>query len=98
MKNQRPRQLVIEALQHLPSDASWQAIRHAVKAAAAKTLPEEIINRTAEVFGCKRKAIDWLVSPNRVLEYLAPIDVLEEDHGVKKILTILGRIEHGIFS
>lgn len=98
MKSQRPRDLVIHALQQLPIEAPWQEIREAVKVAALKALPEEILNQSMEVFGCEGTAIDWLVTPHRLLENLAPIDVLEEERGKEKILTILARVEHGIFS
>jgi len=57
-----------------------------------------IVTRAREVFEDPEKAATWLKRPNRALRNTAPIDVLDTDLGAQSVETILGRIEHGVYS
>lgn len=58
----------------------------------------EIEARAAEVFGDPVKAAAWLDRPNRVLSGVTPRSLLLTPEGTQQVLTILGRIEHGVYS
>lgn len=51
-----------------------------------------------EVLDTHEKAGRWLQKPNRALGGGVPIDLLDTDLGASEIETILGRIEHGLYS
>jgi putative toxin-antitoxin system antitoxin component (TIGR02293 family) len=51
-----------------------------------------------EVFGSAEKAHKWLRTPNPALEKKRPLDLLKTDYGARIVETILGRIDHGIYS
>lgn len=60
---------------------------------------EEILNLAIELFnGNLDAAIDWLLSPIKLLGGDAPADRLHSDKGREEIKIIIGRIEHGVFS
>ena len=44
------------------------------------------------------KAKHWLDRPNRTLSGETPLSLLDTDIGARQVETILGRIDHGIFS
>ena len=63
--------------------------------------PEEraqaaVIHRTIEVIGDESDAIRWLGTPVRAHDYATPISLLHDPKGREAVLTVLGRIEHGI--
>jgi putative toxin-antitoxin system antitoxin component (TIGR02293 family) len=51
-----------------------------------------------EIFGTKEKASKWLHTPNKALKDKVPFDLLQTDLGARLVQTILGRIDHGIYS
>lgn len=51
-----------------------------------------------EVFGNIEKAHNWLRMPNKALDDHAPIELLSTNYGARIIETILGRIQHGVYS
>jgi putative toxin-antitoxin system antitoxin component (TIGR02293 family) len=51
-----------------------------------------------EVFGTAEKANKWLRTSNRSMKNHRPLDLLRTDYGGRIVETILGRIDHGIFS
>ena len=51
-----------------------------------------------EALGAHDKAGRWLQKPNRALGGGVPLDLLDTDLGARQVETILGRIEHGIYS
>ncbi|HEY9733089.1 MAG TPA: antitoxin Xre/MbcA/ParS toxin-binding domain-containing protein [Drouetiella sp.] len=51
-----------------------------------------------EVLGNHDKARKWLRTPNRALKDHVPLELLRTDYGARIVESILGRIEHGIFS
>ncbi len=54
--------------------------------------------RATEVLEDPGKAASWLRRPNRALGYRVPIELLDTNPGEEEVETILGRIEHGVFS
>ena len=73
---------------------------------AAGTQPQEfecedlaqaaIIRRTVEVIGDRSDAMRWLGTPVRALNYATPISLLHDSQGRDAVLSVLGRLEHGV--
>lgn len=59
---------------------------------------QALIARAVEVIGNERDALHWLEKPKRALGNLIPFKVAETEDGKQKVLDLLGRIEHGVFS
>jgi putative toxin-antitoxin system antitoxin component (TIGR02293 family) len=51
-----------------------------------------------KVFGTAEAAKEWLESECPALGFVRPIDLLNDDEGLKNVIAILVRIEHGVFS
>jgi putative toxin-antitoxin system antitoxin component (TIGR02293 family) len=70
----------------------------------SKTKPEKVdyqqesavILRATEVIGGKSEAMRWLGTPVRALDYATPISLLHDAKGREAVLTVLGRLEHGV--
>ena len=58
---------------------------------------EFIIARAAEVIGDRDKALRWLGTPVRGLDFATPISLLGTEEGARRVDTILGQMEHGIW-
>jgi hypothetical protein len=56
-----------------------------------------LIDKGVEVFGCFDKFYNWLYEKNLALAS-RPVELLSSEWGIKKLIDILGRIEHGIIS
>ena len=63
---------------------------------AAQVDVDGVIERAAEVLGDREKALRWLGTPVRALDYATPISLLSDPAGKERVLTILTRMEHGI--
>ena len=50
------------------------------------------------VLGAPDKAGQWLQKPNRALRGAVPLDLLDTSLGAEEVVTVLGRIEHGVYS
>jgi putative toxin-antitoxin system antitoxin component (TIGR02293 family) len=50
------------------------------------------------VLGSEAKAAAWLREPNRALNGVTPLQILDNDIGIKQVEEILGRIEYGVYS
>ena len=72
---------------HLRADESDRLLRVARVATSAE-----------DVLGAQAKAGRWLQTPNRALGGAIPLDLLDTDLGAEEVVTILGRIEHGVYS
>lgn len=51
-----------------------------------------------DVFGSFQKAHEWFRKPNRALDGNTPIEFLRTEFGSRLVESILGRIEHGVYS
>lgn len=71
----------------LRADESDRLLRLARLAASAE-----------DVLGAHENAGRWLQKPNRALGGVTPLSLLDTDLGAEAVATILGRIEHGVYS
>ena len=71
----------------LPADESDRLLR--LKRIAAEA---------ARVLGSQESAARWLHAPNRAIRNQTPLSLLETDIGAQQVESLLGRIEHGVFS
>ena len=55
-----------------------------------------VMRRATEVLGDEPSAMRWLGTPVRALDYATPISLLHDAHGREAVLTVLGRLEHGV--
>jgi putative toxin-antitoxin system antitoxin component (TIGR02293 family) len=55
-----------------------------------------VMDRAVEVIGDREEAFRWLGTPVRDLGYATPISLLVTDEGRSEVLTVLGRLEHGV--
>jgi putative toxin-antitoxin system antitoxin component (TIGR02293 family) len=69
------------------------------------TMPEflseeakRVIAHAESAFEDKEQAAQWLRTPNRVLDGRTPLELLATAAGAKRVDTVLGRIEWGIYS
>jgi len=58
---------------------------------------DKILKYGIYVFGDERNFFDWLMLPNKSLGGIIPYDIINTKESYK-IMDILGRIEHGIYS
>jgi len=59
---------------------------------------DAVIARAIQVFGSQDKATGWLDDPNLLLAGVTPRALLSTPEGRNSVLTVLGRIEYGVFS
>lgn len=59
---------------------------------------DDVISRAADVFGGPDKAKTWLSRQNRALSGAMPRSLLSTQEGCERVLTLLGQIEHGVYS
>jgi putative toxin-antitoxin system antitoxin component (TIGR02293 family) len=80
------------------------ARRKATKGRLTATESERILRLTraivaaTESLGDRDNAARWLTGPVLALGGVTPLSLLDTDVGLEQVLTILGRIEYGIFS
>jgi hypothetical protein len=55
-----------------------------------------IIRRAVEVIGDRSDAMRWLGTPVRALNYATPVSLLHDSKGREEVLSVLGRLEHGV--
>jgi putative toxin-antitoxin system antitoxin component (TIGR02293 family) len=56
----------------------------------------EVMRRATEVLGDEPSAMRWLGTPVRALDYATPISLLHDAKGREAVLSVLGRLEHGV--
>ena len=56
----------------------------------------EVIEKAVEVIGDDADARRWLGTPTRALDYATPISLLHTPEGRQSVITVLGRLEHGV--
>ena len=55
-----------------------------------------VLNRAFEVIGDKNDALRWMGTPVRALEYATPVSLIGTRKGRQAVITLLGRLEHGV--
>lgn len=61
-----------------------------------RAIVESVVDRATEVLGSKDAALRWLNSPVRSLNHATPLSLLDTPQGKEAVLTVLGRLEHGV--
>jgi len=56
-----------------------------------------IADMAKRIFGDRAVAFDWLRKPNRGMDGIAPIDLLESETGARLVEQALHQIDHGIY-
>jgi putative toxin-antitoxin system antitoxin component (TIGR02293 family) len=56
-----------------------------------------VLERAVEVIGDRERAYSWFGRPVKALKGATPISMLSTPDGVQQVLTVLGRLEHGVF-
>jgi putative toxin-antitoxin system antitoxin component (TIGR02293 family) len=57
---------------------------------------EVILKRAIEVIGTREKAMRWLGTPVRALDYATPVSLLSSAAGAEQVLATLTNLEHGV--
>jgi putative toxin-antitoxin system antitoxin component (TIGR02293 family) len=85
---------------HAPSIASLHPAESQLRPDLSGEIEDQaeaaVIHRAAEVLGDRSDAMRWLGTPVRALNYATPISLLHESKGREDVLSVLGRLEHGI--
>ncbi len=55
-----------------------------------------VVAAAGDTFGGADKAIAWLTRDNRALDGRSPLSLVDTDQGAHSVLTLLGRIDHGL--
>ena len=76
--------------------------RHIVHLKAGKTAgtlqdqETSVIARAVRVIGDRNEALRWMGTPVRALDFATPISLVATAKGRRAVLTVLGRLEHGV--
>jgi len=57
-----------------------------------------VLARAGETLGDPERANHWMVSPNRALGGESPLSLLDTEVGESRVMELLIRIDHGLFS
>jgi len=57
-----------------------------------------VLAHAEKVLGTRANATQWLHRPNRALNGIPPLTLLDTDIGATEVDDVLGRLEHGVFS
>jgi putative toxin-antitoxin system antitoxin component (TIGR02293 family) len=64
----------------------------------APLVPEvELVQKALDVIGSPERVTRWMQTPLGALRGRTPYSLLGSEEGRKKVDTVLGRIEHGIY-
>ncbi len=74
-----------------PIEKSKPRLRYRALAAEAS-----VLDRAVEVIGARSEAMRWMGTPVRALDYATPVSLLATAEGRATVLTVLGRLEHGV--
>jgi putative toxin-antitoxin system antitoxin component (TIGR02293 family) len=58
----------------------------------------EIFSYGFEVFENKEKFNSWIANPNKALGGKAPFDLLDSQFGREEVMSVIGRIDFGVYS
>lgn len=57
-----------------------------------------ILHNAQRYFGNKESALYWINTPARALQYRKPIDMINSEKDTQKVLNLLGRLSHGVYT
>lgn len=98
MVNCSPKQIALEVIEHLPESVEWAEIVYILKRQWVSEIPEEVFRKAIEVLGSEEKAVKWLTSGRKYFNGEIPLKACFTQQGKDDVLTLLGRIEHGVYS
>lgn len=55
------------------------------------------IEKATEVIGAKEESMRWLDTPVRALNFARPISLPATPDGTRRVLDVLGQMEHGVW-
>ena len=55
-----------------------------------------VLDQAVEVIGDKKKAMRWMGTTVRALDYSTPVSILGTRKGRQAVIAVLGRLEHGV--
>ena len=58
----------------------------------------DVIEAASKAFDSAEAAAKWLRRPNRNFDQATPLSMLDTHIGAKAVITLLGRLEHGVFA
>jgi putative toxin-antitoxin system antitoxin component (TIGR02293 family) len=58
---------------------------------------DPIIETIVEVMGDREQAMRWLGTPVRALDFATPISMMATPSGKKRVLDVVGQMEHGVW-
>jgi putative toxin-antitoxin system antitoxin component (TIGR02293 family) len=79
----------------IATDLSISPMREPMQPAQTRQF-DEVVERATEVLENRQKALRWLGTPVRALEYATPISLLHSPEGQRAVLEVLDRIEYGV--
>lgn len=83
-----------------PSSPLFGASQQPPASSSSENLEQEaqaaVIRHAVEVIGNPADAMRWLGTPVRALNFATPISLLHDPKGREDVLTVLGRLEHGV--
>jgi putative toxin-antitoxin system antitoxin component (TIGR02293 family) len=56
-----------------------------------------VLTRALEVIGDEHETMRWMGTPVQALNYATPISLLDGPDGEEIVLSVLTRLEHGVF-
>jgi len=59
---------------------------------------DNLLVKLSETFGSIDNGKEWIKRPCQSLNGRKPVDLVTTPQGLKEVLSVLGRIRHGIFS
>jgi putative toxin-antitoxin system antitoxin component (TIGR02293 family) len=84
--------------QAIAKKAAAKDIRKAILAPVkAEAKLGTIIETIVEVMGDREKAMRWLGTPVRALDFATPISMMATPSGKKRVLDVVGQMEHGVW-
>ena len=57
----------------------------------------DVYHLATQVFGSHDPAYKWLTSPAMGLNQCKPIDLVKTESGILAVMTLLARMEHGVY-
>ena len=57
-----------------------------------------LFDRATEVLGSRESARHWFKTPKRALAGASPLEYADTEPGAREVESLLGRLEHGVFS
>lgn len=64
--------------------------------AMASKSEEAVFHRAVEVIGDKARAMRWMETPVRALDYATPVSLTGSADGCRAVLEVLDRLDYGV--